>query len=119
MKISETFEYGGYPQRKKLTDKAFIKLWQLSTSIEDFKEKEESLFNQYKDDFNSKEGFTHNLALSEYGWTPFQRAAYFKKIGVPLKELKSLQDAASIRAAYIEELKRYAVEVLEKNARGQ
>ena len=119
MKISETFEYGGYTQRK-LTDKAFIKLWQVSTSIEDFKEKEESLFNQYKDDFNSKEEFPQNFALRTSGWTPLQRAAYFKKIGVPLKELKSLKDAArSIRAAYIEELKRYAVEVLEENERGQ
>jgi len=114
MKISETFEYGGYGL-KKLTDKAFIKLWQTSTSIEDFKEKEKSLFNQYKDDFNSKEDRMYNFALSSEGWTPLQRAAYFKKIGVPLKELKLLKDAASIRAAYIEELKRYAVEVLEKN----
>ena len=114
MKISETFEYGGYGL-KKLTDKAFIKLWQTSTSIEDFKEKEKSLFNHYKDDFNSKEEIKHNFELSLSGWTPLQRAAYFRKIGVPLKELKLLKDAASIRAAYIEELKRYAVEVLNES----
>jgi len=117
MKINEMFEWTPNGYGRRLVDKMFINLWQTSNSIEELEEKEINLWNEYRaylEQYGTrraqKEAHSHPSA---WGWTPAQRGAYFKKIGVPLKSMDKLKTSKQLdRAAHIEDLKVYAIEVL-------
>jgi hypothetical protein len=100
----------------RLTDKVFIRLWQTSSSIENFTEREVELWTQYEEYIFEHGTRAQKKWLSRANWTAKQRAAYLKNVGIPLKPLKCLKtEKQAKRAKYLESLKEYAIEVLNES----